>query len=141
MTIADRIKLKRLEKDMSQTELAIRAGYNNKTAISKLEHAGDDISMKQVKRVAMALNVTPAFLMGWENAPVKIEAYAKMMPEKIGILDKDGKVMKFNPPTEIELDKAIDLYKLYSKASPEVQSAVELLLKAARQTPGSDQQT
>ena len=37
--------------------------------------------------------------------------------------------------------KAIELYELYSKASPEVQSAVELLLKAARQTPGSDQQT
>ena len=93
MTIADRIKLKRLEQDMSQTELALRAGYNNKTAISKLEHAGDNISMKQIKRVATALNISPAFLMGWEDdfTSIKVETLARAFPEKIGVLDKDGR--------------------------------------------------
>lgn len=67
MTIADRIKKKRLEQDLSQTELAKLAGYSDKTAISKFENAGDDITMKQVKRVAQALGVTSAYLMGWES--------------------------------------------------------------------------
>ena len=67
MTIADRIRLKRNELNLSQTELAERAGYSDKTAISKFEHAGDDISMKQIKRVAKALGTTSAFLMGWDE--------------------------------------------------------------------------
>lgn len=88
MTIADRIKAKRIEKDLSQTDLALRAGYNNKTAISKLEHAGDDISMKQIRRVATALDVSPAYLMGWEDDKksdakqdqiIRLAAYADML--------------------------------------------------------------
>lgn len=67
MTIGDRIRIKRTEKDLSQTELARLAGYYDKTVISRFEHAGNDISMKQVRRIADALNVSPAYLMGWEN--------------------------------------------------------------------------
>ena len=67
MTIADRIKQKRIELNLSQTDLAQRAEYSDKSAISKIEHAGDDITMKQVKRIAKALNVTSAYLMGWES--------------------------------------------------------------------------
>lgn len=65
MTVGDRIKNKRTELGFSQDELAKRAGYNDKTAISKLEHSGDKITLKQVKRVALALNVPPEYLMGW----------------------------------------------------------------------------
>ena len=66
-TIADRIKRIRLEKEMSQSDLAKMAGYSDKTAISKLEHAGDNISIKQVKRIANALNCPPEHLMGWRS--------------------------------------------------------------------------
>ena len=65
MTIADRIRSRREELLLSQTALAKRAGYSDKTAISKIEHSGDNVTMKQVKRVAKALDVTSAFLMGW----------------------------------------------------------------------------
>ena len=64
MTIADRIRIKRTELGLSQTELADIAGYSDKTAVSKLEHSGDDISMKQIKRVAKALGTTSAVLLG-----------------------------------------------------------------------------
>lgn len=67
MTIADRIRIKRTELDYSQTQLALKAGYSDKTAISKFENAGDDITMKQVKRIAKALGVSTAYLMGWEE--------------------------------------------------------------------------
>jgi len=67
MTIADRIRSKRSEIDLTQEELAKKAGYSDKTAISKFENAGDNITMKQVKRIAEALGCSPSYLMGWET--------------------------------------------------------------------------
>lgn len=67
MTIADRIRSARNELQLSQTELAGRAGYCDKTRISKIENAGNDISMKQIKRIAVALGVSTNYLMGWES--------------------------------------------------------------------------
>ena len=67
MTIGEKIKEIRNQLGWSQDELAKRAGYNDKTAISKLEHAGNDITLKQVKRIAKAMHVNSAFLMGWSN--------------------------------------------------------------------------
>ena len=37
MTVADRIREKRLEMELSQDELAKRLGYRDKTSISKIE--------------------------------------------------------------------------------------------------------
>lgn len=68
MTIADRIRNKRNELQLSQTELAVKAKYYDKTRISKIENSGNDISMKQVKRIALALGVSMEYLMGW-NTP------------------------------------------------------------------------
>lgn len=65
MTVGDRIREIRVSLEISQTELAKRAGYSDKTRISKIENSGNEISMKQVKRIAKALNVDSAFLMGW----------------------------------------------------------------------------
>lgn len=65
MTVGDRIKYLRKESGLSQEELAKKAGYADKTAISKLEHSGNDISMKQLKRVAIALSTSVENLMGW----------------------------------------------------------------------------
>lgn len=67
MTVGDRIREIRVSLEISQTELAKRAGYSDKTRISKIENSGNEISMKQVKRIAKALNVDSAFLMGWRQ--------------------------------------------------------------------------
>lgn len=66
MTIADRIRNIRNELQLSQSELAERANYCDKTRISKIENSGNDISMKQVKRIALALGVSMESLMGWD---------------------------------------------------------------------------
>lgn len=93
MTIADRIRIKRNELNLSQTELAKKAGYSDKTAISKFEHAGDDISMKQIKRVAEALGTTSAYLMGWD--------------------EEDN-------PTIEEMKRAVKIRELYATAPSEI---------------------
>lgn len=137
MTIGERIKIKRVDLDMSQTDLAKKAGYYDKTVISRMEHAGDDISMKQVKRVAKALGVSPAFLMGWEDdiTYVKVETTAKMLPNTT--LIKDGVQVELKSPDEKEeyLNRAIKYYELYQNASPEIQQAVESILKSSRPKP------
>ena len=112
MTVADRIKKRRMELGLSQEELANRANYKDKTSICHLEHLGNEITMKQVKRLAPALECTQAYLMGWEEQepePAKNDIQA--------------------------LKDALSLYEAYSNADPSVRAAVELLLKSSQ--PGS----
>lgn len=116
MTVGERIKGKRIELGWSQQELAKKAGYSDKTAISKIEHAGNDVTLKQIKRIAKSMNVDPAEFMGWsDEAPVLIET------PKSG--DREEALAEY----------AKALYENYQKASPEIQKAVDLLLKADKQ--------
>lgn len=105
MTVGNRIKQRRIELGLTQTELAERMGYSGKTSVCAAENCGDNITTTKVKKFADALGVSSRYLMGYEDEE-------RSAP-----------------------DKATELYELYSNASPEVQSAVELLLKSARQTP------
>ena len=66
MTVADRIKELRTEKGITQTELAKRLGNKDKSTISKIESKGNDISLKDIKRIAEVLDTTPSYLMGWD---------------------------------------------------------------------------
>ena len=109
MTIADRIREKRIELDLSQTELAKKAGYSDRTTISKFEHMGNDITMKQVKRVADALGVSSAYLMGWEH-PIEIEVENAELRER-----------------------ALKMYEKYLSADKDIQNVVETLLKLHQQ--------
>lgn len=120
MTIGERIKNKRIEKDLSQAELAKLAGYYDKTVISRFEHAGNDISMKQVKRIAKALNVSPAYLMGWEEPSNE---------SKIMMIGGNARYLPVFAESD-DIEKALELYKAYSDASSDVQSAIEILLKS-----------
>lgn len=67
MTIGERIKIRREELGLSQTELAKRMGLSAKSTICKLETQGDNITTDRIRRVADALNCSIAYLMGWDN--------------------------------------------------------------------------
>ena len=132
MTIADRIRLKRNELQLSQSELAERAGYSDKTAISKFEHAGDDISMKQIKRVAKALGTTSAYLMGWdeEDTPTIEEMKrAAKLRELYKQIDSETLEAVENDP---QLREFIDLFM---NTSPENRPAVLQILKGLQHKP------
>lgn len=66
MTLGDRVKLLRIQKGMTQLELAQKMGYKSKTSISHIEN-GRDIPRAMVVTLAQLLDTTPAYLMGWEN--------------------------------------------------------------------------
>ena len=121
MTVADRIKMRRLELEWSQEELAKRAGYYGKPTISKYENAGNDISMKQVAKMAKALGVTTAYLMGWETEMDHVA------PVKQAAVKTEGNLINAN-----DIPTAVDLYSKYVNASPEVRAAVDLLLKSSK---------
>ena len=115
MTVADRIKLRRNYLGLSQSELAKKANYSDKTAISKLENAGNDITMKQIRRVADALDITPEYLLGWDPIAEYVndtyeEGYAK---SKDTISSEEHEL----------LDR-------YHNVSPETRNSIDLLIEA-----------
>lgn len=69
-TTGDRIKALRIERGISQGQLAIRLGYAGRTAVSKIENGERNLPIEQIAKVAAILNTTPAYLMGWnDDAP------------------------------------------------------------------------
>ena len=73
MTVADRIRSRREELNISQEELARMIGNKDKSTISKIEKSGDNVTMKNINRIAEALNVTSQYLLGWEQEKEQLE--------------------------------------------------------------------
>jgi transcriptional regulator with XRE-family HTH domain len=67
MDIGNRIRMRREELEMSQSELARKVGYTSRTTINKIERDGRGISQDKIVAIAKALKVTPSYLMGWED--------------------------------------------------------------------------
>lgn len=67
MTIGERIKKRREEIGLSQTDLAKAVGYKTRSAINKIELDGRGISQNKIVAISQALKVTPSYLMGWEE--------------------------------------------------------------------------
>ena len=71
MPIGERIRQRREELGMSQSELAREVGYKSRSSINKLEKDDKNgVSREQLYKIAQALKVTPSYLMGWEDEDV-----------------------------------------------------------------------
>ena len=70
MNLAEKIKIRRNELNMSQEELAKKMGYSSRSSINKIEN-GRPVSQKIIYRLAKVLETTPAYLMGWEEETKK----------------------------------------------------------------------
>lgn len=71
MNIGERIRLKRNEKGWSQRELAAKMGYSNHSTVGKVETGKVDLPQSKVVQFAEVLNVSVAYLMGWEEMQKK----------------------------------------------------------------------
>lgn len=68
MAIGERIRQRREELGLSQSELARIVGYKSRSSINKLEKDDKNgVSREQLYKIAQALKVTPSYLMGWED--------------------------------------------------------------------------
>lgn len=75
MTVGEKIREARLKKGYTQTELAELLGYKSRSSINKIEVEGRDIPRSSVIKFAKALDVTPAYLMGWEEETTEQSLY------------------------------------------------------------------
>lgn len=68
-TIGDRINKKRLEKGMTLEELGRKAGVSKVTIHKYESKVITNIPSDRIEAMAKALNVSPAYLMGWNDSP------------------------------------------------------------------------
>lgn len=97
MTIGERVKLARKKKGMTQEELANQLGYKSKSSVTHIEK-GRDIPRAMVSQLARILDVTPSYLMGWEELDTRFgdiwdfkDDIDIALDEKIALLNDIGK--------------------------------------------------
>ena len=135
MTIGERIKQRRIELGLTQTELAHRMGLTSKTTICKAETTDFNPTTDRVREFAKALECSPAYLMGWESREGAdqantYQALKELADKKLAIEELESSGFSHE-----QIASAIKLYEKYKNASPEVQAIVELALKSAQQKP------
>lgn len=65
--LAKRIKARREELGLSQTELALKLGYKSRSSINKIEKGNNEIPLSKLQEFADVLEISPAKLMGWDK--------------------------------------------------------------------------
>ena len=62
-----RVRDRRKALGMTQLDLALKMGLKSKQAICHIESGDRNLKQSQVMALAEAMNVTPAYLLGWED--------------------------------------------------------------------------
>lgn len=133
MTVGERIKQKRLEKGMSVDELAAKLGKNRATIYRYESNDIENLPITILGPISEALNVSPTYLMGYEDDP-NMNTQTQNDKKENSIL----KLLNFyheGTQTEVdpsEIEEALCLFKQYKEAIPQVQNAVDALLKPSQ---------
>ena len=69
------IKKRRQELGMTQSDLAEKLGYSDKSMIAKIENGKVDLAQSKIVAFANALKVSPSDLMGWNDGDSDSEGY------------------------------------------------------------------
>lgn len=85
MTVFERIKYLREKQGMSQQDLALKVGYRDKSAISKVERGDREINQSMIVKYAEALGVSPTYLMFGENSDFDSVQYEETVSHTIRI--------------------------------------------------------
>lgn len=87
MTIGKRIKQIREEKGLTQTALAKAVGIAPQTVFKYEKDILTDVPLNKIETMAVALGVSPACLVGWNEAPSSEVLLSKF--EKLNSLGKE----------------------------------------------------
>lgn len=88
------IKSRRKELGMTQSELAKKLGYTDKSMISKIENGAIDLPQSKIIAFANALDISPSDLMGWEDKPAKdTETLIKNIPNLMPLPYSSGQTV------------------------------------------------
>lgn len=108
MELADRVRVRLEELKMSQADLAKKMGYANRSSVNKIV-TGRKVSQKVIARLADALEVSPAYLIGWDENPEEQAEYEASI-----LMDED----------------IMSLVYSYKALSEEQKKAVKQMIKA-----------
>ena len=98
-----RIRDRRTDLDMTQEELAKRAGYTSRSSINKIELGLVDLPQSKILAIANALGVTPAWLLGWDNSNSGVNNGIIGNQNSNNTIIVEGKELKANGEIESEL--------------------------------------
>lgn len=122
--LIEKIKLRRLELGLSYQELSDLTGINKSTLQRYETGFIKKVPINQVQIIAKALNVTPGYLMGWENNKENQTYYlnpeaAKMAQE---IYDNPQYKVLFDATKKLKPESIKEVMKFidYQKAKEEV---------------------
>ena len=90
LKLYENIKQLRLERRMTQDELAHLAGYTDRSSIAKIERGVVDLSQSKIKQFADIFGVSPSQLMGWVD-----EETSKKNDELVVLISKMRKDPEF----------------------------------------------
>lgn len=82
MTIADRIRARRIELGMTQDELARKIGYKDRASITRIESGERRIKQDMVVPLSKALELSPAQLLGWDAESEELEGTVALSVEQ-----------------------------------------------------------
>lgn len=104
--IGIRIKNRRLELNMTQSELAEKLNLKNRSTVTRYEQGEKSFKQSQIISLAQALSTTPAYLMGWDDEEVAKDnlEYLKKLLEEYDLT--------LNDFTEQEIRKIVE-YSLF----------------------------
>lgn len=83
--IGNRIKQLRLERDMSQDELAKRSGYGSRSTINKIELGINDVPQSKIKAIAEALGVFVGEILCWNDFDEEHDS--KQLQNEVGLIE------------------------------------------------------
>ena len=115
MTVATRIKDRRMELGWSQRELASRMGYSNNSTLAKIELGKVDVSQARLEHFAEILGVSVAFLMGWEQIQKKNDQLVQLVTR----MRKDEKfaeaVKMLDEVSEVQFDNIMQILAAFTQ--------------------------
>lgn len=86
MCVGERIKIRRIELNMTQDELARRLGYKSRSSINKIELSHADPPLSKIEEIAKALECEATYLMGWSEQNGSESLVEKQIEEACAIL-------------------------------------------------------
>lgn len=113
---------------IKQTDIVNKTGIN-KSSLSNYLNGRRTPTQEQLSRIADPYKINPAWLMGYDVPMQALDGIVYYVNDSYNIDSQNGQ--------DKNVRKAIELYEMYINADPEIQRAVELLLKSAQQHPES----
>lgn len=110
------IKERRTELHLTQSELADKMGYADKSMIAKIEKGLVDLPQSKIIAFAKALETTPSYLMGWE--PVTDEDTGNIFSND-NLFETIEKISSLSPSEKNHFIKYLQLFEINRKKADE----------------------